>query len=83
MGGRGSSKVPGRDTVPAGELVAVELLAVGDRISEAGTPHGPWYPVLRIDAGSVTIDGRSSMQEPELPVTVGYSSAARVLRHRP
>jgi len=83
MGARGSSKVPGRDTVPAGELVAVELLAVGDRISEAGTPQGPWYPVLRIDAGSVTIDGRSSMQEPELPVTVGYSSAARVLRRRP
>jgi len=75
--------VPGRDTVPAGELVAVELLAVGDRISEAATPHGPWYPVLRIDAGSVTIDGRSSVQEPQLPVTVGYSSAARVLRRRP
>ena len=75
--------MPGRDTVPAGELVAVELLAVGDRISEAATPHGPWYPVLRIDAGSVTIDGRSSVQEPELPVTVGYSSAARVLRRRP
>lgn len=75
--------MPGRHAVPAGELVAVELLAVGDRISEAGTPQGPWYPVLRIDAGSVTIDGRSSMQEPELPVTVGYSSAARVLRRRP
>ncbi len=75
--------MPGRDTVPAGELVAVELLAVGDRISEAATPHGPWYPVLRIDAGSVTIDGRSSVQEPQLPVTVGYSSAARVLRRRP
>jgi len=83
MGARGSSKVPGRNPAPAGELVPVELLAVGDRISEAATPQGPWYPVLRIDAGSVTIDGRSSMQEPELPVTVGYASAARVLRRRP
>lgn len=79
MNVRGSSQIPPH-SVRKAELVMVGTLVVGDRISEVDSPQGPWYPVLRIDGESVTIDGRATSEEPELPVTLGYASTARVLR---
>ncbi len=65
------------------EVVGVRAVRVGDRISEVGSPDGPWYRVLRVDERSVTIDGRATAEEPELAVTLEYSATAQVLRRRP
>ncbi len=68
---------------PEVEVVGVGAVRVGDRISEVGSPDGPWYPVLLRDERSVTIDGRATAEEPELPVTLEYSASAQVLRRHP
>lgn len=62
------------------EVVRVAAVRVGDRICEVGSPDGPWYPVLLVDERSLTIDGRTTADEPELPVTLEYSHTAQVLR---
>lgn len=62
------------------EVVGVEAVRVGDQISEVGSPDGPWYPVLLVDERSLTIDGRTAAEEPELAVTLEYSPSAQVLR---
>ncbi len=65
------------------EVVGVGAVRVGDRISEVGSPGGPWYPVLLVDERSLTIDGRMTAEEPELPVTLEYCATAQVLRRLP
>lgn len=69
-----------RSTPERGEVVSIAEVSVGDWISEVGSPDGPWYQVLGVDERSLTIDGRVTAEEPKLPVTLGYSDTAHVLR---
>lgn len=62
-----------------GEVVSAGSLRTGDLITETDTPLGPWYTVLSIHAGQLTVDGSTQDDEP-LPVVLPLRPSDVVLR---
>lgn len=70
-------------SVPATELVHCSQLRVGDLITEATTPSGPFYPVLLSAPGLLRIDGRAAGQSEALPLDLPVQLTSGVLRLMP
>ncbi len=56
---------------------------VGDRITEVGTPDGPFYPVLKVNRTSIVIDADDCYGTEDadpLPIRTPFRSTDVVLR---
>lgn len=62
------------ETVPASSVLP------GDRVTEVGTPKGPWYRVLDVDSEAITVD--AGLGNEVLPVTLPFRQTDVVLRVR-
>lgn len=61
------------------DAVLATALSPGDVITEVDTPTGPWYTVLTVDRGLITVDGSTDADHP-LAVALSVRGTDLVLR---
>jgi hypothetical protein len=67
-------------TTATSHIAKATEVTVGDYITEIGTPDGPFYPVVKVNAKSLVVDASDDGEPLLVRVPVGANDQIRIAR---